>query len=328
MPARPEPDQAVIDAIGDGICIIDGGGRVARINAAMESLFSVERNHAGGMPTSHFFREYLLPALVSPAGVPPDLLASDEVFEMCVDSGDDGHIWLEYSVSSLPHAAGRIALFRRITRWKAAEEHLRLSEERYRLIFNRSYDAILVFTLSADGLPDRFVEVNEAACLRFGYSREDVLSLSPLSLVPPDRMGHLLAVMKGLLHDRSALYKSAQIAADGRIIPVEISSHLVHMGDYPVVISISRDISERQRIDDLKRRAFNQIDANIEQFATLGDHIRNPLAVIVGLSSLEETPSSVRILEAAERIDALVDELDRGWIHSENVRQFLRKHCG
>ncbi|NVO65918.1 hypothetical protein [Methanofollis tationis] len=95
-----------------------------------------------------------------------------------------------------------------------------------------------------------------------------------------------------------------------------------------VVISISRDISERERLESLKKNALQQIGHNIEQFATLGDHIRNPLAVIVGLASLEETASSVQILEAAGLIDALVTELDRGWIESENVRAFLRKHYG
>ncbi len=72
--------------------------------------------------------------------------------------------------------------------------------------------------------------------------------------------------------------------------------------------------------------AFRQIDHNIEQFAILGDHIRNPLTVIVGLADLHETAISQRIIEQARIIDQIVSKLDRGWIESEKIREFLRKY--
>ena len=91
---------------------------------------------------------------------------------------------------------------------------------------------------------------------------------------------------------------------------------------------LRQEIFQRQLIEAQKREAYEQIEKNIEQFAILGDHIRNPLAVIVGLADLSGGEVSVKILDQAKLIDGIIDQLDRGWIESEKVREFLRKYYG
>ena len=89
---------------------------------------------------------------------------------------------------------------------------------------------------------------------------------------------------------------------------------------------LRQEIFQRKLIEGQKREAYEQIEKNIEQFAILGDHIRNPLAVIVGLADLSEGPASEKILDQARIIDGIIDQLDRGWIESEKVREFLRRY--
>ena len=89
---------------------------------------------------------------------------------------------------------------------------------------------------------------------------------------------------------------------------------------------LRQEIFQRKLIEVQKREAYEQIEKNIEQFAILGDHIRNPLAVIVGLADLSEGTASEKILEQARMIDGIIDQLDRGWIESEKVREFLRRY--
>lgn len=86
------------------------------------------------------------------------------------------------------------------------------------------------------------------------------------------------------------------------------------------------DITDRKQMEAAKRKALEQIEKNIEQFAILGDHIRNPLAVIVGLSSLADGDISDKILLQAKEIDRIITQLDMGWIESENVRGFIKKY--
>jgi HAMP domain-containing protein len=89
---------------------------------------------------------------------------------------------------------------------------------------------------------------------------------------------------------------------------------------------LREEILARRLYEEQKRKAFEQIEKNIEQFAILGDHIRNPLTVIVGLSDLIQDPAARKIQDQARIINGIIDQLDRGWIESEKVREFLRKY--
>ncbi|MDD1702943.1 MAG: PAS domain S-box protein [Methanoregula sp.] len=86
------------------------------------------------------------------------------------------------------------------------------------------------------------------------------------------------------------------------------------------------DITDKKQLESVKRKALEQIEKNIEQFAILGDHIRNPLAVIVGLSSLAPGEVTDKIILQAREIDRIVSQLDMGWIESEKVREFIRRY--
>jgi PAS domain S-box-containing protein len=86
------------------------------------------------------------------------------------------------------------------------------------------------------------------------------------------------------------------------------------------------DITDRKQMEMAKRKALEQIEKNIEQFAVLGDHIRNPLAVIVGLSSLAPNDITEKIILQAREIDRIITQLDMGWIESEKVRDFIKKY--
>ena len=79
--------------------------------------------------------------------------------------------------------------------------------------------------------------------------------------------------------------------------------------DNPVCVMASFiDITDRKRMEAVKRKALEQIEKNIEQFAILGDHIRNPLAVIVGLSSLTPCDVTDKIILQAREIDRIVTQ--------------------
>jgi len=79
-------------------------------------------------------------------------------------------------------------------------------------------------------------------------------------------------------------------------------------------------------IEGEKRMALIQIEKNMEQLAVLNDHIRNPLQAIVGTVDLEGDGLSDAIRPYVDEIDSLINELDVGWVESENIRAFLRKH--
>jgi PAS domain S-box-containing protein len=87
------------------------------------------------------------------------------------------------------------------------------------------------------------------------------------------------------------------------------------------------DITDQIELERLKRDAYDQIEKNIEQFAVLGDHLRNPVAVIIGFCDLlEDRTIAQKIIAQAQEIDRIVTRIDQGWIDSEKVRAVIKKY--
>jgi len=94
------------------------------------------------------------------------------------------------------------ALQRGRHRQQKGEEALRESELRYRMLFETTRDAIFVLPVTPEGKPSTFTAVNDTACEILGYSREELLSLRPGDIVPPDQHDRMLALGPVLMRDR------------------------------------------------------------------------------------------------------------------------------
>lgn len=95
----------------------------------------------------------------------------------------------------------------------------------------------------------------------------------------------------------------------------------------PICITASFiDITDRKQMESVKKKTLGQIAQNIEQFAILGDHIRNPLAVIMGLSSLAPGEITDKIILQSREIDRIITQLDAGWVESDKVREFIKRY--
>ena len=130
---------------------------------------------------------------------------------------------------------------------EAAQNQLRASQRRYRLLFESSNDAVTLHGLDHQGEPTRFVEVNDAACSRLGYTREELLGLTPRAVDAALRPGQLREISARLLREDRVIYESARKTRDGEIIPVEVSASLTEVDGEHMVLSIDRDISGRKK---------------------------------------------------------------------------------
>jgi diguanylate cyclase (GGDEF)-like protein/PAS domain S-box-containing protein len=130
-----------------------------------------------------------------------------------------------------------------------ARRQLSASQKRYRLLFEVSNDAVYLHGLDADGEPTRFVAVNDAACIVFGYTREELLGLTPRAIDASPAPGELRRIMQRLLTDERIVYESVRRGRDGQQVPVEISSSLTDVDGELLVLSISRDIAGRKETE-------------------------------------------------------------------------------
>ena len=176
---------------------------------------------------------------------------------------------------------------RDVTRLKRAEEALKKSEERYRTLFNHINDAALVHGITPNGLPGLFTEVNDVACQRWGYTREELLRMTPFDLGAPEGPWKEFAreMMARLREEGYAAWEGIYRSKSDQRIPVEIRSQLFEVGGEPTVLAIVRDMSDRKRLED-----------NLERERSLLLTLINNLPDYI---SVKDTESRILITNAA-----------------------------
>lgn len=130
------------------------------------------------------------------------------------------------------------------------EEALRSSRNRLQTLHEGIIDAVLVHGVTPEG-PTTFLEVNNIACERLGYSRAELMAMNPMGIDDPESGVDVGAISRRLIAGDSVIFEQVHIAKDGRRIPVEISSRLCYLEEGPAVMSLVRDISERKRAEQL-----------------------------------------------------------------------------
>ena len=142
---------------------------------------------------------------------------------------------------------------------------LRESEERYRMLLDNANDAVLVYQPTAEGTPGTFIEANDVACQRLGYTREELLNLSPRDISVAEKYGDVPAFFKKILAEKHVVWEWVNVAKDGKKIPVENSSHLFDLHGQPTVLSVVRDITERKRAEEVLKNVVKHIrDAGLQ----------------------------------------------------------------
>jgi PAS domain S-box-containing protein len=158
--------------------------------------------------------------------------------------------------------SGYLAQVQDITERKNNEKNLKISEEKYRMIFNSVNDAVFVHGISEGGRPGKFIAVNEVACNVYGYSKEEFQEMSPPDINDPEMASDPGPVMEKLLKDKHVLFATVDVTKDGKRMPVEISSHLFELDGKPTIISSVRSITER-------KKALESLRESEERYRTL-----------------------------------------------------------
>jgi PAS domain S-box-containing protein len=158
--------------------------------------------------------------------------------------------------------SGYLAQVQDITERKNNEKNLKISEAKYRMIFNSVNDAVFVHGISEGGRPGKFIAVNEVACNVYGYSKEEFQEMSPPDINDPEMASDPGPVMEKLLKDKHVLFATVDVTKDGKRMPVEISSHLFELDGKPTIISSVRSITER-------KKALESLRESEERYRTL-----------------------------------------------------------
>jgi PAS domain S-box-containing protein/putative nucleotidyltransferase with HDIG domain len=139
-----------------------------------------------------------------------------------------------------PEGAVFLAVVNEVSDRRRAEDML----ARYRLLSSEARDIIL-FARADDGA---IVEANAAAEAAYGYTRDEILTLTIHDLHSDD--AHEVARQLGIAAAEGVLFETIHFRRDGTPFPVEVSSKAASLADgQTVLLSVIRDVSERKRAE-------------------------------------------------------------------------------
>jgi two-component system, NarL family, sensor histidine kinase UhpB len=308
--------RSLVEAIADGIILQARGGEILMWNPAAERVFGIGAAAAVGRTSLNVaWQTYRPDGTIWPGHEHPSMVTlrtgqpcKDILMEVRTEAGQ--RTWV--TVNTVPvfrsgdHEPDAVVIsFTDITAHRAAEEALRLSESRFRTLFELAGAGMAV----VETMTGLFVQVNDAFCQLLGYTGEELTRTTVLAVTHPadleETQRQFTALIAGAVRDHA--FRKRYIHKSGRTVWVDLSFAPLwppdHRPDFHVIVVI--DVTDRER-------ATSELRASQFQLRALA-------------ARLEEAREAERSHVAREIHDVLAQDLTRLKIDLSRLRGRLRK---
>ena len=219
---------------------------------------------------------------------------------------DGSYRWMLCRGGAICDASGRVTRLAGantdITAQKEAEQALRESEARFRLLSQNTPDAVFLHDMAGNVL-----DANDQACLLLGYDREALTDLSVTDFevsCPAEVLHGIWSAM------RPGPFRFEGLArrADGSTFPTEVHGVAFEERGRILALVAARDLTLRKRYErslaEARDAAMDANRAKTEFLANMSHEIRTPMNIILGMAELlRETllsPDQQRYLSALD----------------------------
>ncbi len=199
-----------------------------------------------------------------------------------------------------------------VTEHKYAVKARSESEEKYRDLFENANDAIFIVDAGLN-----YIDVNNKAVELFGYSREEILSMNILDIIPPEQKprseNEFMKLKNKEPYDK---FVGKLKTKDGRWLDVEVSSSpIIKEGRTIGSRDIVRDITDRKRLEEelLKREKLESLGVLAGGIAHDFNNLLTGILGNISLAKMHAEPASMiyKRLEEAEKASLRTRDLTR-----------------
>jgi PAS domain S-box-containing protein len=195
-----------------------------------------------------------------------------------------------------------------------AEMALRQSEEKFRLAFQTSPDSINFNRLS-DG---RYIDINEGFTKLTGYTREDAIGKNSIDLNiwydPKDRERLVKALKSdGYIENLEARFRRK----NGKVGVGLMSARVLRLNQEDVILSITRDITERKQVEDALRESE-------DRYHQLFDASTDAILVRTGETIIHANSAAIKLFRA-NHIGDLVGRRYLDFVHPDDRAESVER---
>ncbi|MEJ2644461.1 MAG: EAL domain-containing protein [Gammaproteobacteria bacterium] len=262
--------QDLLAYLPDAVLCVSEGGSIVQVNPAAEDLLGYTRDELLGLSFDVVLMspaEGVRPNERHDAGtvVPVSSAAAPCIREAQVRTRSGEVVPVLQSCALMPDPAGRrgfmtVNVLKDLRILREAQQHLADETHRFEILFNSISDAVFLAPLNEDGVHGDFVQVNDVACARLGYRRDELLQMNARTLNPAANLAHTRSVGPRIRRERQTVFEAIHVARDGTQIPVEVVAKLVRIDGEDYVLSVARDLRERKQLEQAESRFGRLMD--------------------------------------------------------------------